>query len=545
MRMIPKLLLVFSLAGLITACPTQPAAVGKLEVKITGLPSGATPNVTVTGPNAFKQVISSPGSTSNVITDLPVGSYKVAAANVTVNSTSYEPTVTGSPATVTADTPSSVSVVYGALRTITGRLVLSNGQPFTASSFGGPVLSVKLLGSTVDIPIDANGGFVVNNVPSTYSLVILGTSQSFRSAIVYQGLTRSNPTLTILGASSVPVQSTFATVEGKFTGGLGFSATSKATTEFRVSVPKAVSSGSSNRGSVDPTTGNYTAFINWAGGNPIAATMHALQYSTNDTNGKITAFGGYAQKTINVVPSQGTPIKQDITLAPVNSGTVNGSINWPSGITAPQYSASTTLFLSGLNTEEIFAFSPFGSQPIGAAPDGYDQLVPVITGAKLIQGVGITEKPTSGALLPPKESAVWKTVTPGVPTNIVVPAPIALTAPESAANGVTEKTKFTWSAFSGGVHLLTFFSGMSGVQTTILVVTAASSGTFPDLSASGFELQKAATYVWYVIGVAPYASMDVATDTTGLNLPNFGPSSTPTSDGSYSSSGFQPFTTAP
>jgi hypothetical protein len=541
MRNVSKLLLVFSLACLITACPAQekPVVPGKLEVKISGLPSGTNANVTVTGPAGFTQVLTS----TKTLTDLTAGKYEVTAANVTAGS-SYGASVTGSPASITAGNTSSVSVAYGALRTITGKLVLNNGQPFIASNFGGAVLSVKLLGSTVDIPIDASGGFVVNNVPSTYSLVMLITSQSFRSAIVYQGLTRTNPTLTILGGSSVPVQSTFATVEGKFTGGLGFSATSKATTEFTVSVPKAVSSGSSNRGSVDPTTGNYTAFINWAGGNPIAATMHALQYSTNETNGKITAFGGYAQKTINLVPSQGTPIKQDITLAPVNSGTVNGSINWPSGITAPQYSVSTILFLSGLNTEEIFVFPPLGSQPSSGVPDGYDQLVPVIAGAKLIQRVGITEKPTSGALLPPKESGVWKTVTPGATTNIVVPAPIALTAPESAASGVTGNTKFTWSAFSGGVHLLSFFSGMSGVQTSIVVVTAASSSTFPDLSAYGFGLPKAATYVWWVNGIAPYASMDMATDTSGLNLP-FGPFSIPTSDGSYSSSGFQPFTTAP
>jgi hypothetical protein len=539
---ISKLLLI-ALVSLFTACSEQekPVVPGKLEVKISGLPSGTNASVTVSKQGGFSQVLTA----TTTLSDLMAGSYSITAANVSAGGTPYGASVTSSPANVTSGATSSVSVVYEALQTITGKLVLNNGQPFTASNFGGAVLSVKLLGSTVDIPIDASGGFVVNNVPSTYSLVMLITSQSFRSAIVYQGLTRSNPTLTVLGASSVPVQSTFATVEGKFTGGLGFSATSKATTEFTVSVPKAVSSGSSNRGSVDPTTGNYTAFINWAGGNPIAATMHTLQYSTNETNGKITAFGGYAQKTINVVPSQGTPIKQDITLAPVNSGTVNGSINWPSGITAPQYSASTTLFLSGLNTEEIFVFPPLGSQPSSGVPDGYDQLVPVIAGAKLIQRVSIVEKPTSGALLPPKESAVWKTVTPGATTNIVVPAPIALTVPESAASNVTGNTKFTWSAFSGGVHILNFFSGISGVQTSIGVVTAASSSTFPDLSAYGFGLPKATTYVWWVNGIAPYANMDVATDTTGLSLLNFYTSSIPTSDGSYSSSGFRPFTTAP
>jgi hypothetical protein len=112
MRIMLKLLSVVALATAITACPAPAAAVGKLEVKITGLPTGVTPSVSVTGPGGFNQAITSPGATNTSISNLPVGSYKIAASDVTANSVSYTATVTGSPANVTADATLSASVVY-------------------------------------------------------------------------------------------------------------------------------------------------------------------------------------------------------------------------------------------------------------------------------------------------------------------------------------------------------------------------------------------------------------------------------------------------
>jgi uncharacterized protein (DUF2141 family) len=110
MRIVSTLLLI-ALASIITACPAQPAT-GKLEVKITGLTADATPDVTVTGPNKFSQTITAPGSTSTIIENLPLGSYKVVASDITANSKTYTPTITDSPATVNATTTSSISVVY-------------------------------------------------------------------------------------------------------------------------------------------------------------------------------------------------------------------------------------------------------------------------------------------------------------------------------------------------------------------------------------------------------------------------------------------------
>jgi hypothetical protein len=111
MRIVSTLLLI-ALASVITACPAQPAAVGILEVKITGLATDAAPDVVVNGPNGFKQTITTPGNTNTNISNLPVGSYTIVASDITSNSKSYTATVTGSPATVTVNTTSNASVVY-------------------------------------------------------------------------------------------------------------------------------------------------------------------------------------------------------------------------------------------------------------------------------------------------------------------------------------------------------------------------------------------------------------------------------------------------
>ena len=104
-----KFLLAFILILTLTACPggTENETKGKLEVNIIGLPNGVAADVTVTGPDAFNQSVSS----STTLSNLTPGSYDVTAANVT-NGGTFNPAISGSPAAVTAGNTSAVSVVY-------------------------------------------------------------------------------------------------------------------------------------------------------------------------------------------------------------------------------------------------------------------------------------------------------------------------------------------------------------------------------------------------------------------------------------------------
>jgi hypothetical protein len=524
MRIIFKLLLGLSLA-IISAC--SQSSVGNFEIKVSGLPTGTNPNITVTSPGGFNQAVTLSGST--VISDLPVGVYTVTAKNVTVGSTTYASTVTGSPANVTSGTTSSVGVVYGALRTITGKLINNAGIPITPASITllNATLNVKLLGSTGNAVLDANGGFTLTDVPATYSLLVSASVTGGRFATVFQGLTRANPTLTFaqgpFSGPSISGPSNFKSISGKVTGGLGFNAGSTATTLLTLGLPKAVSLSTSNFSSVDPTIGDYGIGASWSGPDSVPGILHALQFSTN-ASGQITYYSGYIQKSITLTkdgpidPGQPIPtqLKQNLALEPVTSGSIKGLINWPSGFAAPEYEVSTKLLFAGPEQTNLPLAALNGTPPNSTLkPTSYDQLVPLIAGAKFIQRISINEKPVPGSFGTRVGSSVSRFLTPGVNTDITVPAPISLTLPEENATNVNTNTKFSWSAYSGGIHIVNFytFPGSSTVQTFVQVITAASSTTIPDL---GDLLPKGAFILWAVQGFAPYSSIDVATDTAGL-----------------------------
>lgn len=89
--------------------PTTPPTPtnGSLAVTISGLPTGTTGTVTVTGPSNFTQTL-----TATQTLSVAPGSYTVAAAQVTSGTTRYNATITGSPATVTSNATANVTVAY-------------------------------------------------------------------------------------------------------------------------------------------------------------------------------------------------------------------------------------------------------------------------------------------------------------------------------------------------------------------------------------------------------------------------------------------------
>lgn len=89
--------------------PTNPPTVanGSLAITVAGLPTGVAGAVTVTGPNSYSQT-----ATATTTLSVVPGSYTVAAAQVTSNNVRYNATISGSPATVTSNQTSTVTVTY-------------------------------------------------------------------------------------------------------------------------------------------------------------------------------------------------------------------------------------------------------------------------------------------------------------------------------------------------------------------------------------------------------------------------------------------------
>ncbi len=100
------LILVLAACGGTTGDGQPAVQKGTLAVTVTGLPDGVAAAVQVTGPGGFSQLVTA----STVLADLAVGSYQVVAGDVQDGDDSWNATVTGSPALVTAGGTATVTV---------------------------------------------------------------------------------------------------------------------------------------------------------------------------------------------------------------------------------------------------------------------------------------------------------------------------------------------------------------------------------------------------------------------------------------------------
>lgn len=131
----------------------DPGAVGSLEVVVEGLPSGASADVTVSGPNGFEETLTESATLEN----LTPGYYTVTAENVTHEAANFAAEVTGSPALVLEDETATVTVSYQQFAEDDGDAASNPGlyAQFRNTS-PGPVWVDRAL-FNADDPIDTKG----------------------------------------------------------------------------------------------------------------------------------------------------------------------------------------------------------------------------------------------------------------------------------------------------------------------------------------------------------------------------------------------------
>ncbi len=187
--------------------PTGPTT-GTLAVNVGGLPAGTNASVTIAGPNGFSQT----ATASTTVSTAQPGSYTVTAASVTASSVTYNATVSGSPATVTAGGSATVTVTYTAAAPTTGTLTVNvTGLPSGvngAVTVTGPNSYNRTLTATTTATV-ATGSYTVaaatvtsNNV--RYAGTVTGspanvTAGGTATASVAYAVT-PNPTVTLSGS---------------------------------------------------------------------------------------------------------------------------------------------------------------------------------------------------------------------------------------------------------------------------------------------------------------------------------------------------------
>jgi hypothetical protein len=146
------------LAGDTLAFPVQYAlSTGAIAVSVSGLPSGTSGSVTVTGPNGYSQAVTG----TSTLTNLVPGTYTVAAASVTASAVSYAPTPASLTVTVTASLVAQPAVVTYAAQV--GRLAIA------ATGLAGGVVPTFTLTGPVSRSI--TGAVTVESLPpGSYTL---------------------------------------------------------------------------------------------------------------------------------------------------------------------------------------------------------------------------------------------------------------------------------------------------------------------------------------------------------------------------------------
>ncbi len=367
----------------------------------------------------------------------------------------------------------------------------NNGQSITVNGFVKDIDGVPISGVSVIVkgksPVitSASGAFSISNVNTPYEIRLILSSYS--TAVIYQGLTRSDPTL--LYPSSTTASKT-ATISGNVPAASG-----KTTLVFFVSGTFAQTT------TADPTTGAYIIYADWKGSTTsFTGKLSVLRWTPN-TNGLPAQYDAYGSK--------------DLTIS--EGGTFNGKDFTTGDFTDPaeqSISGSITRPTSNYIISEKELYMDFGSASVfiayeysgGGLPDAFSYTVPTVSGATF--GVNAYAETST---TPYRYSSYQKMGITGGSNGVTITLASApqLNLPANNGTNIDTTTQFLWAQGSGtGVNLTYIYPTGSGP--TYYIITAGNSTSIPNLSPQGLGLPSSSTYKWYVNQIFPLASIDDA-----------------------------------
>jgi len=338
----------------------------------------------------------------------------------------------------------------------------------------------------------ADGSFSIPGVHVPYDIVLLPPGRD--TAVVYDGLTRSDPTLVFPFYAG---GARFATITGTVPPTAGTGSTS--THVFFVSGRDVVGGTPA-----DVTTGAYSFGVGWrSAGGTLTGQLYVLRW-TGDALGHPASYDGYASKPLTI--SDGSSSSGiDFTAAELTDPPeqiIAGSVTIPTGYTQA--------------VRRLFVF--FGRVPVyweesGSLAGDFSYTVPSISG--VVSGVSASaEDPAS------RTSWYVKNGISGNTTNVSIALQEAahLTQPTNGASAVDTSTSFAWSPGGGtGVNII-WVTPDNGASPTFLVLTTLDHAKIPDLTAAGMGLPATTAYHWVVDKVFPVASVDDAAREGFLDL---------------------------
>ncbi|GIW35405.1 carboxypeptidase regulatory-like domain-containing protein [Meiothermus sp.] len=417
-------LLSMSLIPLLTACP--------------GGGGGTTPTLTVspttatltagTGNQTFNATLSNATGTINWALSPNVGTLSA----TTGTSVTYTP-----PATVASSTAVQLTATSG---TLTATANITVNPPATINVSGTvigtylqPVASVPVVitsgGASFSTTTNASGVFSVSGVTPPYDATVVFE----KTALIYKGLTRTDPTLVFLGVNQNQGAFRKASLSGTVSGGAGFPQPANHVTKTAFGSPEALDSATANT-----ATGAYDmGTVEWFGPTTTTGNIHALQWQFDGT-GLPTDYKGYGERLNVALSDGGSFASQNVTMSGVSEATISGSVTLPAG-----YNLALKYMAVGFADRSLIeVLDDFGSST------NFTYTTPNITGATIL--MRITAQNAAGT------SVI--TTRPGLAVNatgvsISLPAGSDLSLPPNAATNVNNSTTFSYTPFSGGYTL--------------------------------------------------------------------------------------------
>ncbi|MEJ2103206.1 MAG: hypothetical protein P8X47_01370 [Ignavibacteriaceae bacterium] len=373
-------------------------------------------------------------------------------------------------------------------------------QPMTVNGFVNDIDDVPMSGVTVVIkgksPVTtgAGGDFSISDVLPPYEIsIIVGTVQT---AVVYQGLTRSNP---ILYYPESTTQSKLAVIGGNVPPASG-----KYTLVFFVTSTEAWST------LADQTTGAYSINAKWKGAaNSYIGQLQVLRWIP-DSTGLPAQYDAYGLKNSITISNGGTFSNYNFNESnftdPVEKN-ISGSIALPSS----SYSISNKYLNMNFGDATVTITGENGL----ALTDNFNYVVPQIS------GVTFEVDAMAQALSSPNNRVTFyrKRDINGGTSGVIVNLKAAprLNLPLYNETGIDTTTQFNWIKESiGGVYMVKITPAFSGASYYIL--TSGNSIKIPNLSTLGLGLPANTGYEWFVNQLFPFSSMNAVVTTNFISV---------------------------
>jgi hypothetical protein len=489
LKRIVILLTVFLTLLMLVGCEedstTEPQPQGN---KPTIVSFSANPSTVPAGGDSVKLTWQANGATSlsissgiGTVTPTDSGATTVFVSATTV----FTLTATNSTGNVTADAQVNVAQSI----TVNGYVKDIDGEPIN-----GATVIIKGKAPTTT---GAGGNFSVSNVAIPYEirLIISGVQQT---AIVYQGLTRIDPTLFYLGSTT---NSKTATISGTVPQAVG-----QTTLVFFVSGNEAWWT------TANPNNGSYSIFADWKGStNSYTGNLQVLRWTPNP-NGLPDQYDAYGSEDNVTISAGGTFsnhnfIEADFT-DPAEQN-ISGSITRPSS----SYSIiNKNLYLNFGN-----AYIPIAGENGVGLTDNFSYTVPSISGATFEIDVNATVSAIPGSRITLYSEKGISGGSTGI--NITLASAPQLNLPSNNGIGIDTTTQFLWTKGSVASINIVLIVPL-GQGPAFFIYTDGNSTNIPNLNPQGLGLPSNAFYQWYTVEVSPVASIDAAASDSFILLLN-------------------------